>query len=475
MKKFTNFINESIQFPEDSVGKISTNDLKDYLSITKKFLSPEGEEVVKYLILHPEYIKLGNSKNPLGDFINRTMPAGEEKSLWQNLRKLNKEGRLLECPCFLNKKQFDDILNKEISLDEIVLDLTSESGRNKVVRKYTPLVHKICRQFVGKSNLDYQELLGQAFLGLTYAMNNYGKYGEKSKTDKSNVKSYTFGQYAAERIRIEILEGVKHLSRTVRVASSAQGKEKKTKGYITKNNSVSGDATIGHDDKGNNKTLFDTIKDVDDPDYNLNKHDEDTLWQKINNLLLKEFSQKELDIFYHGEGIWGHEKMKKKELAKKYKVVESNISYYISKIKKYMATNKKCRELLADLNELYAEDRQEMMSQEQDIFVERAEHEVEEGFEENLDFKIKTWFNRDKSEKIKFTKLLNECKKTGVVSDNLIEKYLEDTNFLIEKFVDFVEDDIKKVIPEDYSNAPNDYKYSFKKIVEYLVYSNKNF
>lgn len=481
MKTISQILNESIQYPEDSINKISTTELKDYYAVTKKFLSDDGKAVVEWLIRHPKYAtELGRrSKHVLGDFMNRPAPEDEEqRELWKNLRKLNKESRLLEVPNFLSKEQFDDILNREISLDEIVLDLKSEKGRNAVVRKYTPLVHHICRQWVGKSNLDYDELVGQGMLGLTYAMNNYGKYnGNDDEDNNKKRKSYTFKSYAAYRIQIEIKEGIKHYSHTVRVADSEQARERKVKGFNTKSHTISGDAPVGGPDKdGNTKSRFDTMDLGETPDLNLNKKDEDELWSKINDILLKKFSKKELDIFYHGEGLWDHEKIAKKDLAKKYKMNSSNISYYIFKIKQFLLTNKECKEIFADLNELYAEDRQYKMSQEQDVYIINDYNQTNyyEGMEDNLSWKISKWFDRDISEKRKFNKLLNKCKKKKYVSDNDIDEYLNETNLLIEKFVQFIEDDVKKIVEsDDIAKARADYRYSFKKILEYLVYSNE--
>ena len=115
----------------------------------------------------------------------------------RSVKDIIKSNRMMEIPVFQTKEQFENIINKKVPADTIILDLNSESGRAAVAKKYEPLIHKICHQWVGKINLPYDDLLGFAYEGLTYAMNNYGKKNKKSTATDEAVLSYTFGQFAA--------------------------------------------------------------------------------------------------------------------------------------------------------------------------------------------------------------------------------------------------------------------------------------
>lgn len=361
MKKFSSIIYESkntITVKKDAVNYLSVNDLKKYLDVAKAFLSENSRKVIDYLIVNnTSYISdlsTDNDENALAGFYNAGIPKKENlKELWKAIDEVVKSGRTLEIPVFQSKSEFDSIINKEVAADEVILDLKSEAGRNKVVKQYEPLLHKLARQYHGKSNLSYEDLISAGMEGFTYAMNRYGKRN-KSQVDDDAIKNYTFGQYAAYFIRVQILEAIKNESQTVRIPVSAQNKERKETGSNRKNNSVSGDKSVGHDDDGG-KTLFDFMGSVDDASKSLDNQDLEKLWKKFYKALEDEFDQKVLDIFYSFYGLKGYKKLKNTEIAKKYNVNPSNITYYASKVRRFCGTNKKIYSLLTDCMELMRE------------------------------------------------------------------------------------------------------------------------
>ena len=157
MKKLTELINEAkqaLEIQDDSINKISTNKLKDYLDIANKFLSQESKNIINWLIAHPNYVDelaRPDTENALESFYNRGVPKEQEyKELYSWLGKVIKSNRILEIPVFQTKEQFDAILKKIVSPDEIIIDLSSERGRNEVAKKYDALVWKIARSFAGK-------------------------------------------------------------------------------------------------------------------------------------------------------------------------------------------------------------------------------------------------------------------------------------------------------------------------------------
>ena len=343
---------------KDALNYISEDDLKTYLDVAKPFLSEDSRNVINYLIVNnTSYISdlsTDDEENALAGFYNAGKPkSGNLGELWTSLHNVIKGGRPLEIPVFQTKEQFESIIKKEVAADEVILDLKTEAGRNKVVKQYEPLIHKIVNQWKGKSNLQYDDLYSAALVGFTYAMNRYGKRNKSEVADDA-IKRYTFGQYAAQFMKVQILEAIKNESQTVRIPTSVQNKERKEKGSNTKNNSVSGDKAVGKDDEGG-KSLFDFMGNVDDASKSLDQADLKRLWDAFYKDLEDEFDSKMLDIFYSFYGLRDHKKIQNKEIAEKYKVNPSNITYYISKIRRFIATNKKTRNKLQDCMELMKE------------------------------------------------------------------------------------------------------------------------
>jgi hypothetical protein len=141
MKKLQQLVKEAkekLEIQEGSINKISTEDLKKYLEIAKKFLSEDSKNIINWLINHPNYtseLANGNSENALATFYNGGMPKVQEfKELYKWVNNVVKSNRILEIPVFQTKEQFDSILNKSVSPDEIIIDLSSERGRNELAK-----------------------------------------------------------------------------------------------------------------------------------------------------------------------------------------------------------------------------------------------------------------------------------------------------------------------------------------------------
>ena len=202
MKKITDSNKTNFEVQSDTINYISEADLKKYLDVAGKFISDEAKEIVNWLIVNNKtYISdlsTDDDENALAGFYKHGVPSEPHlKELYKLIGLVVKSNRTLEIPVFQTKEQFDSIINKTAAPDEIILDLKTEKGRNDIVKKYEGLCHKIARQWVGKINLSYEDLLGCCYEGLTYAMNNYGKKNRKSKADDEAVKGYTFGQFAS--------------------------------------------------------------------------------------------------------------------------------------------------------------------------------------------------------------------------------------------------------------------------------------
>lgn len=365
MKKFSQVFEAAkpkLDIQDDTINYINVPDLKSYLTITDKFISAEAKGVIQYLIDNNEkYLsELGNDndENVLAGFYNAGIKSNATdvlKELYKNIGILYKKGRLMEIPVFQTKDQFQSIINKTEAPDAVILDLESEAGRNDVARKYDPLVHKIAKDFYGKSNLDYEDLLSAGRRGLVYAMNGYGKKTKRNAADLETIVSKTFTQYAAFMIRISILEDIKDVSQTVRVPISQQNKERQETGRNTKSNTVSGDKEVGSSGDEGNKSLFDFMGGTDNATRDIDEEDLQKLWDALYKKLEEKFDKTTLEIWYSSFGINGREKMKKKELAEKYGIVPSNVSYYLYKVNSYINSDKKILGMMEDIRDLMAE------------------------------------------------------------------------------------------------------------------------
>ena len=365
MKKFSQVFEANkpkLDIQDDTINYIDSANLKKYLEICDKFISNECKSIIKYLIDHNDtYISELSSdgdENALAGFYNNWKPSNksnELKELYKNISILNKKNRLMEIPVFQSKEQFEAIINKTESPDSVILDLTSEAGRNQIAKKYEPLIHKIAKQFMGKSELSYEDLISAGNVGLIHAMNKYGKKSNKNVADLETIVGKTFTQYAAFMIRISILEDIKNLSQIVRIPISQQNAERRETGRNTKSNTVSGDKEISSSGDEGNKSLFDYIGGTDNATRGIDNEDVEKLWKKFFKKLEEKFDKTTLDIWYSSFGVNGYEKMKKKDIAAKYGLVPSNISYYLYRVNTFIKTNKKMMEMMNDIFELTAE------------------------------------------------------------------------------------------------------------------------
>lgn len=379
MKTLSHIINESKQpldIQDDTINYISGAELRQYLVIADKFISADAKDVINWLIDHPNYvddIAGPNADNALATFYDNGVPSTPVmKELYKSLGKVIKNGRMLEIPVFQTKEQFEAILDKTVSPDEIILDLTTEKGRNEIAKKYEPMAWKIARSYVGRSNLDLEELYAIGMEGIVWAMNKYGKKNDKSSASDEDVKAYTFHSWVSYCIRIAILEAIKDQGHLVRVPRSQQSKEKTEKGHMTKNYSISMETPVGRDKDGNSRRLSDKIGDYERAGKSLEDDDNARIWEHIHKLLKKKFDERTLDIFYDKWGVNGHKKLSGKELMEKYGFnAQSNINFVCSKVINYMMKNPETKEALLELYE-FVESRNHDNDMEDNVFETRS-------------------------------------------------------------------------------------------------------
>ena len=362
MKKLSQLFEAKIEIQDGTINFIDKADLKKYLEIADRFISDDAKTVIKYFIENNDYVEKfgsGESKNAIANFYNGSVPRDEKlKEVYKCIGKLNKANRLLEIPMFQTDEQFEGIINKKISPDEILLDLNSEKGRNEVVKKYDKLCWKIAHEYVGKSTFSLDDLYAYALEGLTNAMNWYGKK-TKNNADEEKIKAFTFYSYASRIIRFTIIGAIREESHTVRIPVSRQNKEREERGANTVSNTISGDRGIGTDSEGNEKSMFDKLSasmDVQDGDEQVNKEDFLKTWKEIFDILKNKFSERDLNIFCDVWGVYGHKELKGREIADKYGLKsKSSATYISSKVFNEIEKDKKLKKLFIDAYELMHE------------------------------------------------------------------------------------------------------------------------
>lgn len=369
---------EKLDIMEDTINYIPANDLKKYLEVADKFISDETKELVQYLIVNnANYVKdlaPEGAENALAYFYdNGPYKETHLAELYKLIGILNKQNRLLEIPVFQTKEQFYKIINKEISPDEVIIDLESEESRNKIAKKYKKLCYKIALSFVGKTNIEMDDLMQAAYMGLTWAMNGYGKKSNKLKekdimngeeTDIQHYKNTTFLTFASYYIRFAILETIKSEAHLVRIPVNKQAEERKEKGYNTKNTEISGDKKLG--DSENSKSLFDFIGGIEDAGKSLDNEDITMAW----NILMKKlrscgkFSDKMINAWIAFNQLNNTEKRKNKEIADELGISPSNVTYYCNCINNYIKTDPEIKKIAKHLIMLYNENLQRKYNEE---------------------------------------------------------------------------------------------------------------
>lgn len=377
MKKFSQILikeAKQINAQKDALGIISTARLEKYLKIADKFITDEAKFVVKFMITHEDWIKemkKNGSTNPIVDFFNAGMPKDQSMAeFYKTISKLNKMKSLLEIPTFMTNEQFEGILSKSISPDEVFLDFNTESGRNEIAKKYTPLVHKIARSWIGKSAFDYDQLVSYAYEGLIWAINGYGKKSKKQQKreergeeelDLTSYREYTFLSFASQMMRNCILDAIKKDSRLVRIPISQQNKEREENGMIAKSNSVSGDQPMGNGKDGEGQSLFDIVGGIENPGIQIDKGELDKLWDQILKKLEEKFGPKTMDIFLNHFGFGDKEPLSGKDMAAKYGYKSpASITAEVMKVVNFIKKDKTMFARFTDIYELMREHREDI-------------------------------------------------------------------------------------------------------------------
>ncbi len=314
----------------DKTSKLLPSMVKDTLYLIKKNIILDPEVLINLMSVSKSGIKQISKKYNLSEVVL--------DELWRMLKSLKSNVKLL--PHFQSPNERVDFIKGKLTVDDMVVDLSTQQGRNDAAKMYMPLIHKIVNQYVGKSKLSRQELISAALVGFTQAMNQWDQ-----------TKGSTFKSYAGYRVKQQILNDIDKLSHTMG-KSNWYSREKYGTAML---DAVSIDGMIGMDDDGDFKQDRLRALGVDDKDISIDR-DEMKQMKQIQELIEKKFKQRDVDIFYRYFGLAGYKREKSKDIAKSYGMSEGNIrNAVINKIISYLRNDRNAMEIISNLRDLYNE------------------------------------------------------------------------------------------------------------------------
>lgn len=265
------------------------------------------------------------------------LPNDVSKDIYNLAKKCVSETKLL--PQLLTKSQREFVIAKRIDVNDLTLDLETPKGRNEIVRRYMPLIEKMVNQHAEKCPLSKEELRSAAMVGLTNAMNEYKNPEELEKAGKGGNMSFT--NYAAYRIKQQILADITDFSRNVKISVYYQNKLKDAGEDTSREFSI--DSMFGDSEDGpmNIDRFFGL---ADDSDF-MNNREEEQAFEKLFKRIESKFSQRDCIVFYKVWGVNGYKPEKTKDIARELGVSSPAITKICNKILKFMSEDKECQAL----------------------------------------------------------------------------------------------------------------------------------
>lgn len=322
---------------------LSKSDIEVYLDKTSKKLPSivvvAIKLTLKYNILTAEQLdeikKL--SKSQIDNYANKNnININDLQDLYDLLNKLKNNIRLL--PQYQTLQEREAFINGKIDISDITIDLSTNDGRNKVVKLYMPIVHKIANQYIGVSKLSKSELISSALEGFAKAIKDY------NKDDDNKI---LFKTYVSYRIQQQILNDINSTGHDLSGGNW----------YSHKIGAIQDAVRLGNrfEDDDEDKMLPKSLH--DNPKYNLDQtRDEKEAWQELYDIIEKNFKQRDVNIFYRYFGLKGYKKELVKDIAKSFNMSNGNVKNgVINKIIAFLKNNKQASTILQDIQDIYTE------------------------------------------------------------------------------------------------------------------------
>lgn len=346
MKQFTFILENRKNYDSDA---LLSSEINKYLNKVNKIIPKPVQTAIyltqKYNLTDKASIEdiRNSSKSSLKKLADKyQIPVSGIEELWQLLKDIKSNIRLL--PQYQSASEREALMLGKLSMDDLTIDLDTQQGRNAATKVYMPMIYKIVNQYLGKSNLSKQELMSAALIGFTGAMNDW-----KRKTDDDDENKVTFKTYAAYRAKQQILNDMNELSHTL---SGTNWYAVQTQGSNL--DAVSLDGMLGVDDNDFHQDRLSALG-MMDADWDLNK-DEAKNWKDLFNLLEKNFTSRDTDVFYRFFGLNGYKREKSKDIAKSLGMSEGNIrNSIINKMITFLKKDKKANYILSGIQSIYNE------------------------------------------------------------------------------------------------------------------------
>ena len=217
--------------------------------------------------------------------------------------------------------------NLTVEIDDESADFQNDEIRELLFKKYSPLMHKIVNQLKSSMPLDYNDVIGAAMEGFVYAMNSF-----KRGTSQS------FKQYSAWCMRNFILSSANSEGHTVKFSAYNQ-KKAKERGESTFK-SVSMNNFTGDSEDDSRLSILGVDEDTVFDETPENAYS--ALYQFVD----ENFTVRDRTIFYSTYGLNGHDVVKGKDLADKFKMSAASVSLINKRV---INAIKKAPELLEKL------------------------------------------------------------------------------------------------------------------------------
>ena len=340
MRNFTEYITESYRNFENQ--DLSYTELDSYSKAVQKDVSDEVRTLLylslKCNLLTTELVdSIRNSSKSSLETLSRQLNAeyNDIVAFWSIISKM-KDHELRALPQYQNAQEREAVLSKKLRVSDLTIDLESDKGKRDVIKQYTPLMHKIVNQFVGRSKLTRADLMSAALVGFNDAINNWNPNSENAVSFK------TFAGYS---IRQQILNDINTYSHSL-TGTSWYAKELEKQGKL-KLDGLSLDHMMGDDNKLDHMaSLGREDKDADDS----------KLWKEVFAAIENKFKVRDVDIFYRYFGLNGRQKEKSKDIAKSYGMSEGNIrNAVINKMINFLRNDNHLRDIFIELQDIYNE------------------------------------------------------------------------------------------------------------------------
>ena len=194
MKRFSDIVNEvkSVHLSDAALKSIKS-EISDFLSKVKNKLDSEIIAVTymlqNYNIYDPKTIEelaRGTKANVKRLMVEFGVSEKDANEMIVMLKNLDKTGRIRLIPMMMTKEERNDFASGSKDESDIILDLETEKGRNKIAKRLMPLVIKIASKYVGRTPMSRTDLISSGSEGLMNAIINYRK-PETTDVDSLNL------------------------------------------------------------------------------------------------------------------------------------------------------------------------------------------------------------------------------------------------------------------------------------------------